>query len=128
MMNFREQNQVKWVGTRPGHNGVQVLERNTANNGTTVIYTVPAGKTLYLVNWTLAFFAGGVTGDARMCIWDTTPAIWKFLAFMTVAVNDADNMELSTPFPVEVPAQYTIRVSNFAAGHWTTGLIHGWVE
>lgn len=61
LMKFREPNQVKWVGVRPGHNGTQIKAEAIAVNNTQVLYTVTAGKMLYLctLNWQVDSNVGG---------------------------------------------------------------------
>ena len=127
-MHFREPNQVKWMGTRPGHNGTQVLEHRESNvAGEALLYTVPVGHTLFLCY----YFVGGETQVDRQLgyyIYDDGGLVWKILAYCTT--NSTDGVShLSEHFwpPIEVPAEYEIRVFASVAAFYSA-CIHGWYE
>ena len=127
-MAFREPNQVKWVGTRPGHNGEQVEKYNTATNGTAIVHTVTAGKTLYLVS-AIIFPAAVNSGVGTVFIRDLLDAVWTYLVGMTGALNfGLIGQTLSLYHPIEVPEGYDICVLSGGAGLTVYGAIHGWEE
>ena len=127
-MHFREPNQVKWMGSRPGHNGVQVLENlEAAVAGHTTIYTVPVGSTLFLayVHISSQSNSAAIRG---ISIYTGGGVLHRWLA---------GSYDLATYFlqginehfwpPIEVPAGYTIRAySSGAVVYLAT--IHGWAE
>ena len=127
-MMFREPNQVKWQGSRPGHNGTQVLE-NTESNvlNWVVLYTVPAGQTLFL---TMVSFSWdqSVNNVWKIAIYDDVPALWKTLAIGRAILAAGNPFWMSTFWPpIEVPAGYHIqRYQDVAIAPCFT--IHGWTE
>ena len=59
---FNENNQVKYVGIRPGYYGDQLTAYNVAVGATVTLYTVPANKILFVFNsWLVATSSGGGT-------------------------------------------------------------------
>ncbi len=128
LMKYREGNRVKWQGSRPAHNGEQVLEQASVNNATGILYTVPVGKILYLVHWWHGFYVGGVNGDSNMAIYDEVPALYRWISYLTGIAGQSLNFSSSPFIPIEVPADYSIRATNAAATHWTRCGIFGWVE
>ena len=127
-MHFREPNQVKWMGTRPGHNGEQVIENNTANNATAIVYTVPAGKTLFLTTAVLAGFGTAASINNFGSIYDSTPAQWREIGRLPVFANGGTAYAASFNPPLEVPTGYTVRITSGVASCWAYLTIHGWVE
>ena len=128
LMAFREPNQVKWIGTRPAHRGTQITQYATADNAVTIIYTVPAGKVLYLVSAVLSVPTGGV-GRAAIYIRDALDASTIFLIHYAQVATGL--VHTGTPLfypPVEVPAGYDIVVSSGAIGVLAVGSIFGWEE
>jgi hypothetical protein len=128
LMLHREPNQVKWVGTRPGHNGTQITKYNTALNNTVIIHTVTAGKTLYLVSAQIFTpNVGAVYGT--LFIRDTLDAITMYLAGIINTPTGAVSGQLWTSYPpLEVAAGYDICVLSSAAGVNYIGSIFGWEE
>ena len=127
-MHFREPNQVKWMGTRPGHNGTQVLEHlidALAADG--VIYTVPAGETLYLTY-------GHISSDANATfiigleIFTDGGVLHRWLIRGYNFLNSEFVNECRSWWPpIEIPAGYTVR--KFSSGAASSlAVIHGWAE
>jgi len=128
LMKFREQNQVKWVGVRPGHDGTQVAASNVASAGDAIVYTVPVGKVLYVTAWNAQAkdTAGG--NAALFAVRDDLDAwVYSFMA-LSFAVAGQVVSSLSHDPPLEVPAGYDVYVytDNAAAQIWAT--VFGWVE
>lgn len=126
-MNFREPNQVKRVGTRPGHDGEQVLEyADVGAVGTTVLYTVPGGQVFYLCDWGIFSYAGVAGGYVYLEIYDATPAVWKMIGRQVNASHVGLHYQGLT-FPIEIPATYSVRFRQSGANPGFC-YIHGWVE
>jgi len=85
LMKFREPNQVKWVGVRPGHNGTQIIRSQGADNATVELYLVPVGQTFYLCSASLGYRLV-VDGYVKLFINDLVPAQW-FLCFEDVLLK-----------------------------------------
>jgi len=128
LMKFRESNQVKWVGVRPGHNGTQVTKWGSADNETVILYTVTAGKILYLVHYTVFISSDvadrwgfmGVRNDADVEQYRFSTGVFKQVGSIGFGVG--------LKYPIEIPAGWDIfLVSNSADSH-INGFIHGWEE
>lgn len=127
-MEFREPNQVKWVGVRPGHNGEQVLEYAIAQNSTPILYTVPAGKVFYLCGYSLNTWDTVGVATLRLVIYDDTPAAWKYLQYLISSANSGQSITKSYWPPLEIPSGYSVRLESAVATATVRGSIHGWVE
>ena len=124
---FREPNQVKWIGVRPGHNGEQVLEGFIAGAiNFTAIYTVPANK-MFMMTYAALSNTLNIGGNAYLCIYDDTPAIWRVLFGRLNIVNVPGRGCIATfnP-PIELPEGYSVRVYQSAL-IGTIGSVHGFV-
>jgi len=91
LMNFREPNQVKWVGVRPAHNGEQINIGNFVVNGAVTLYTVPAGKILLLIEisaskWTN--YVGSIFVEAR-----TAASVW-IRSFCMMEIGNANDVAM----------------------------------
>lgn len=127
-MGFRENNQVKWIGSRPAHNGEQVAESNVANNNTVVLYTVGAGKVLYITDWAIGV-VGNFSGEGYLCVRDNLAAVqYEFCFARCIAGVLMRGLTSSTFYPIEVPATWDVAVYSGVAGLTIRGFIHGWVE
>jgi len=128
LMRFREPNQVKWVGTRPGHNGTQISKHDYASNNTIAIYTVPAGKVCYLCSVGM-YHAVNVTERGYLAIYDAVPVVDIILQMQHYIVNVTHPSCFSSFWPpLEIPSGYAIKVVSDAAGGGIYAAIHGWVE
>ena len=127
-MYFREPNQVKWMGSRPGHNGTQVLEySNSAVLNWVPIYTVPAGETFYMTfmsfTWQLS-----VNDIWAVAIYNAVPAVWRYIC-LGRGVLTAGSLGWHESFwpPIEIPDGY--HIYRYQAVNIAPCLcIHGWVE
>lgn len=126
-MSYREDNRVKWVGVRPAHGGEQIAKFATANNNTVTIYTVPAGKTLYLCTAWLDVTTAAV-GYSAIYIRDELDAHWLPLRriYQTASSYPSDSWITFWP-PLEVPAGYDVVVYRSTPQN-VHGAIFGWVE
>jgi len=104
-----------------------VLEYATTANVLVTIYTVPAGKTLFLTNLHAHVYFGVAT-TASVMIYDGTPALWRNLAVIVSFANTAFPTPLAYWPPVEIPAGYSVRILTGAAGCIMYVTLHGWVE
>jgi hypothetical protein len=128
LMNYREPNQVKWMGTRPGHNGTQVDKANTATNGIAIVYTVTAGKTLYLctVSKWVELVAVGISSVFLRNVADVFQ--YNLIYELTVAGVLIPHRSVTFWPPLEVPAGYDICVRSSVAGLTVGSFVFGWEE
>jgi len=128
LMKYREPNQVLWQGSRPAHNGTQVilsLNRNVVN--TYYMYQVPVGQTFFLTYGGL-FTVPGVANRAWFGLSDAVPVVQWYAAFLDNQAN-YNNYTWSQNFwpPIEVPATWYVTFDINAAVS-TVGTMAGWVE
>jgi len=128
LMNFREPNQVKWVGVRPAHNGIQIQKQGEAENGIVIIHTVTSGRTFYLtsVSWsanssqTAVNFCLGVRNTSDVFVYDICAVFFR-------AVGQV-GWGLTFNPPLEIPSGYDIYVHSSAVGASAKAFIHGWED
>jgi len=127
-MAFREPNQVRWVGTRPGHNGSQVAASGSANNATAVVYTVTAGKTLHITHWTCEGNASATGGVCQLEI-ENAAGVQQYI-ILKMGFNAVGQMlgVGNLAYPLEVPAGYKVAVVSSAATMTVNAFVHGWEE
>ena len=127
-MHFREPNQVKWQGSRPGHNGTQILVGlEIAALNWSIVYTVPAGQKLFL---TQAFLGvgGNATSAVYLGVYDDTPVLIHRLAGGWRQINQTwPGFHLNYWPPLELLAGYSIRYSQ-SVNTSIIVAIHGWTE
>jgi len=128
LMKFREPNQVKWMGSRPGHDGTHVAISKGATNASVELYEVPAGKVFYLCHASMGFSAVAA-GRANLFINTNIPALW-FICFYDVVLAASDPATHDAAYwpPIEIPAAYKLYIHSNAVGLTIWGQIHGWVE
>ena len=128
LMEFREPNQVKWQGLRPGHNGTQVIEGEpiAALNWSTV-YLVPAGVTFYMTFASLSC-CGLIAANMYLAIWDAGPALWRTIFGLGHPVNTSV-LGMSSNFwpPIELAPGYSVQVFQ-NVNNAVVGSVHGWIE
>ena len=128
LMLFRERNKAKWVGIRPAHDGTQVYAASSAVNTTTTLYTVPAGKTLFLTFAQLTREGTG-TGFTSLAIYDGVGALVATIlisnAIANATMSEAASFEMD---PWEVPEGYTVGVRSSAANTTARACIKGRIE
>jgi len=128
LMKFRESNQVKWVGVRPGHNGTQIIKYGLANNSTVVLHTVSAGKTLYLYSFNIDVYTTTASFGGQLRVRDTTPAIVNILADLNAGANMSQAIAQDLYYPIEIPAGYTIEIVSDVEAVIVVACIFGWEE
>ena len=107
---FREPNQVKWIGVRPGHNGVQVFEE-AYTNANLEFYAVPADKLFLLFDWHLGV-TGSAAGDAFLSIRDGVDAHYRYLALASgQAANPGGNTSQALWLPIEIATGFDFYVT-----------------
>ena len=121
---YREPNQVKWIGVRPGHNGEQVIESDETTNVLSAIYTVPADKILLLFGYGLDVWST-VASAGSFYIYDATPAIWRILGRITVGANSGRSVPKSLYPPIELAEDYSLRIITNNAACIINAYIHG---
>ena len=102
---------------------------NVALNG---VWTVPAGKTAYIVSWAIG--SAGGNKDSRFIL-KTTSTLQGVLTagiFQAKDVAIVEDSALSLPFlvPIQVPATADIKVSAISAANAALATCHieGWYE
>jgi len=128
LMKFREPNQVKWAGSRPGHNGTQVIKSENGTGVPILMYTVPAGLTFYLTSWVFSVSdsVGGALGYFH--VQDLVPATQYYIGYITTQGVGFLGQEGSFWPPLEIPTGWRLRVGSNAGTCTASALIHGWVE
>ena len=128
LMKFREENHVKRVGVRPGHDGTQIAKTNTAINLTAIVHTVTAAKTLFLTSAVLGVEVIAA-GNAAAWIRDVGDVFWWYLFRTDIVAAQNPPIGVVTFWPpVEVPAGYDIVVMSAVALLKVRLSIHGWEE
>ena len=127
-MAFREPNQVKWVGTRPGHNGEQVAKLGSAEGGTTIIHTVTLGKTFFLSALSYTSFSDATPITMGVLVRNGADVHQYSLIHELVALAHTNAFGMSYPVPVEIPAGYDICAHSSGATGRASACIHGWEE
>ena len=127
-MGWREPNRARWVGIRPAHEGEQVAAYDFVVNGTKVIYTVPAGKTLYLCN-VVGGLAAVEVGNARMTLRSGGVDYYNFAEYRVHSASGVTvPFGVSFPIPLEVPPGDTIILYSSADNLIIIGSFFGWVQ
>ena len=123
-MMFREPNQIKWVGTRPGHNGKQKLIK-IESAVSALLYTVTAATVFYLT----AYYIGtsqNDTGSALLTVRNALDAEQYHLAFPTgYALMPGAGHGMTFYFPLEIAAGWDFYLTCDCA---CRGFIAGWEE
>jgi hypothetical protein len=127
-MSWIEKNRAKWIGVRPAREGTDIILDGTATNGTTVLYTVPAGKVFNLISSNLCVTAVGA-GRSTLRVLRGGATIY-LLGVITIIT--AAGVCPSAPFnpstPMGLIAGDIIDVSSTAVGHTSRGEVYGWEE
>ena len=121
----REPNQVKWIGVRPGHNGIEILESGNVDNGTDVVYTVPADKLFLWFGWNAIMISNAYSAACYIGIFNAVPVLVKNIQTFGTGTNMATSLSKSYWPPLEVAAGFSIRFVSTAAGRTLDGSIHG---
>jgi len=123
-MMFREPNQIKWLGTRPGHNGTQKIIK--IESGANVeLYEVTAGLTFFLTAYYIGF-GMNTAKQATLEVRNVLDAIQYYLGYpSSAAVSTGSGIFMSFYFPLEIPAGYDFYITTTGQ---VRGFIAGWEE
>lgn len=107
--------------------GTQIVLADTAENGTTVIHTVTAGKTLYLSAIFLNNFAGAAAGGLTyLFVTDSGDSeVYTLIMLRLPALGFASETNQFLP-PLEIPAGYKLKVASSAASIVAYSFVHGY--
>lgn len=101
-------------------------------NGTTVIHTVTAGKTLFLTGASLGLSSLDVAEAGYMAVRNVGDTIqyYIFRAGLEASENNSANLAFSLPAvpPIEIAAGWDIVVYSPSPGFASAGAISGWEE
>lgn len=134
-----EPNEVVWRGVRPiaGIRGVwpdidavRVIDSAyQAGAGSLIIYTVPAGKILFVTSAFLAArYSGAANAWGAIGVRDALDAHQYWFAMVYIVGANSYNTPLSYFPAVEVPAGYDVYVRSGDALLDANGIINGWIE
>lgn len=134
-----EGNQVKWVGVRPTDPPENIpvevglpytssiIYKNSAANSTTIIYTVPSGKKLYVTG--AVFILEGTNNDSgNLMIYRSGGVAICALGEGKITIYYSTVVQASIQSPIILPAAYSIRVSAFGATSWARGSFTGYLK
>lgn len=127
-MTFKETNQVKWVGFRPGHNGSQIMIQAFTANSTNTVYTVPDNKKFFLTHIDITYTS---TASGAMYIYildDNNNPIYVPFFMYTIDGNSWGTEGKSYWPPIELPEDYYIKQFSNNAGVKFYASYHGWLE
>ena len=128
LMKFREPNQVRWVGSRPAHNGTQLTAVKVVTDAEGTIYTVPVGETLFLCSMN-AVIPVVAAGTVFMNIYTDAAAVYFYGMQESILAAQGGIYRYFTFWPpMELPSSYYIRIGSGAAGLTVRASIFGWVE
>jgi hypothetical protein len=122
---FSHKNKLDWVGVRPAVYGEQVIVSGSAINQISLLYTVPAGKTLLLFNnWHKRYSSAVGAQNGSLSIWTAVPALVYTLSQDTQNIAGAVNViSTARSIPIEIPEGYLIRlIETTAAGSSWAGI------
>ena len=108
-------------------NGTQVAASALTENATTAVYTVTAGKSLYLS--TAYMSQDNAAGDCAGFMNVTTDGdveVYKIFYNKHTSLNTAQS--LSFVHPLKIQSGYKIKVVNACFSIYTFGFISGWEE
>lgn len=127
-MKFRQGNRARWVGVQPGHDGEQVWSNGGVDNGTAIVYTVPAGKVFMWTGYEISISVTALAGWYNFMEYSAVPALEK--SIISLYLPAASNIVVTKSYwpPVEVPAGKSFRISSGVAGMLTFCTVTGWAE
>jgi len=128
LMTFREPNEVRWVGTRPGHRGTQIRKSETANNTAVILHTVSDGFKFYLCDVSIGF-NDTILGVAVILVRNIADVtVFQLLTMRTEAGKLMPAVAAQYWPPIEIPEKWDICVASYSVGLSTVGFCHGWEE
>lgn len=95
-------------------------------NQTAIIYTVGAGKILYITDWAVTFNHGGVLGSLYAAVYNTVPVVDHYITRdYNISCYFANGMSLTTPYVL--PTGYSVRIFSSIATSRINFNFHGWL-
>ena len=98
------------------------------------IYTVPAGKALFITSFTLGSTSATAQKNCRFTLranydhdLETVSAVNLFYPLFEATLTD-QTMQRSLEIPIKIPATVTLRMSVMGDGTIATGSARGWIE
>lgn len=128
IMKFREPNQVKWQGMRPGHNGTQIIGYKAIINNIADVYVATGVKVAEITYMGLSANSGANAGIATLQLWDDGPAYLNTLMIIQLPVTSFEHLAVGLPYPVELLEDWSVRVYSGAALLDARGCVLGWAE
>jgi len=124
---WNEENQVKWVGIRPGYHGDQVTAYNSVAAGTAIVYTVPAGKTLLIFNTSMSVSRNAVgVSPAYFILRDSGDVlVHEIYKIYVNGVGSVISVSTARYSPLIAPADYDITIQSGIAADNVAGSFEG---
>lgn len=138
----QEDNEVNWQGVIPAtdpesfpvypikkSDDTQQCGNSGADNGWTTLYTVPAGKTLYLTSTVLQCHNNsGARGVGYLAVTDNVPTLQY--AILYADLPNGGYLGFNNTFfpPLEIPATWLLRIYSSAVGVYTSGVFSGFTR
>ena len=119
-------NQDEYIPTRIIYNDcTQIYAWNEVNNGNVVIYTVSAGKTLYLTNISCHHDTSN-TGYSWMALHDDSDVQQHIFYKLYLQLDTFNSFQQAFNPPMEIPAGYTLKAYAQGAPQNILCAINGW--
>jgi hypothetical protein len=104
-----------------------LLKNGKAENETTTIYTVPAGKVAYIISVQLAYHTSAAISDKDAEIYvDTGSTILLAQQVNTAAASEGQAWSANFAIPLRLDAAQAVIVSSGSAGLETIGTMQGY--
>jgi len=128
LMTFREPNQVRWFGIRPGHRGTQVLLDVNVTNNTQVLIDGTQITITYLTDWFLGMVRNKDVGNSMEITENDDTHICYLAVITSFTGSPSFAIAQALTYPIEIPAGYKLKVNSVGVNATTFGYIHGWEE
>lgn len=138
-MGKKEANEIRMLGILPSQGadpipvgkipdgGTQVLKYDNAENETTVLHTVTAGKTFYLSSAVLsATFGADIAGRVQLFIRDEDDLNAVHIINEQLAAYDGQAVPCSFCPPIEIPALWDICILSNLDNVFANCFVHGY--
>lgn len=128
LMKHREGNEIKWIGSRPGHRGTQWANSKTASNEVQIIHTVGVGKICCIAGFSLTVNTSVADKYGELYVRNVGDTYQYFIARFHMDATGQAGIASGLPFPIEVPAGYDICVQSNNGALNARGFVYGWEE